>query len=140
MMHTIFKGMEGCIWYLDDVVIYAGDIEDVHQAIVQKVLQQYVEHRLPVNLRKSEFHVKETIFLVHVINGQEVKMDPFKLETMFKWPIPTKKKEVQGFLECGNYYRRFIVDNSTKASPLIDLTKDVPFTGGHTQEQAFDEL
>ena len=131
-MDTIFKDMEGCIWYLDDIVIYGSDTEAEYQAIVEKVLQQCVEHGLAVNLLKSEFYVKETIFLGHVINGQEVKMDPSKLETVFKWPIPTKKKEVQDFLDFANYYRRFIVNYSAKARPLIDLTKDVPFTCGHT--------
>ena len=55
-------------------------------------------------------------------------MDPSKLETMSKWPIPTKKKEVQVFLDFANYYRRFIINYSAKARPLIDLTKDVAFT------------
>ena len=58
-------------------------------------------------------------------------MDPSKLETMSKWPIPTKEKEVQAFLGFTNYYSRFIVNYSAKARPLIDLTKDVPFTWGH---------
>ena len=81
-----------------------------------------------------------TTFLGHVINGQEVKMDHSKLEAMSQWPIPTKKKEIQAFLGFTNYYRRSIVNYSAKARPLIDLTKDVPFTWGHTQQQAFDEL
>ena len=140
MLDAIFKHMEGCIWYLDDILIYGGDTEAEHQAIVEKVLQQCVEHGLAVDLLKSELYVKETIFLVHVINGQEVKMDPSKLETMSKWPIPTKKKEVQAFLGFANYYCRFIVNYSAKACPHIDLTKDVPFTWGHTQQQAFDNL
>ena len=77
---------------------------------------------------------------MRVINGQEVKMNPSKLETMSKWPIPTKKKEVQAFLGFANYYRRFIVNYSAKARPLMNLTKDVSFTCEHTQQQAFDKL
>ena len=132
--------MKGCMWYLVNILIYGSDTKAEHQAIVEKVLQQCVEHGLAVNLLKSQLHVKETIFLVHVINIQEVKMDPSKLETMSKWPIPTKKKEVQAFLAFANYYRRFIVNFSAKACPLIDLTKDVPFTCGHAQQQAFVKL
>ena len=103
IIDTIFKDMEACIWYLEDILIYAGDTEAEHQAIVEKVLQQCVEHGLAVNLLKSEFRVNETIFLGYVINGQEVKMDPPKLENMSKWPIPTKKKEVQALLDFANY-------------------------------------
>ena len=128
MMDTIFQDMEGCIWYLNDILIYGGDTEAEDQAIVEKVLPQCVEHGLAVNLLKSKFHVNKTIFLGHVIYCPEVKMDPSKLEAMSKWPIPTKKKEVQAFLGFANYYRQLIVNYSAKAHPLIDLTKDVPFT------------
>ena len=44
------------------------------------------------------------------------------------------------FLGFANYYHGFIINYSAKACPLIDLTKDVPFTYVHTQQQAFDEL
>ena len=67
-------------------------------------------------------------------------MDPAKLETMFKWPVPTKKKQVQAFLGFANYYRLFIGNYSAIARPLIDLTKDVQFSCGYQQQQAFEEL
>ena len=120
MMDTIFKDMEGCVWYLDNILIYSGDTIAEYQGIVKQVIQQCVEYGLAVNILKSEFHVKETIFLRHVSNGQDGKMDPAKLKTMSKWPIPTKKKEVQAFLGFANYYCRCIVNYSCKACPLID--------------------
>jgi len=128
MMDTIFKDMEGCIWYLNDILIYGGDSEEEHQQLVEQVLQQCIKHGLAVNLTKSEFHVQETLFLGHIINGQQVQMDPTKLEAMSKWPTPTKKKEVQAFLCFANYYRRFIANYSGKARPVIELTRDVPFS------------
>ena len=82
MMRTIFKDEEGCVWYIDDTLIYGGTTEAEHQAFVTKVLQQCVKHVLAVNLTKSEFHVHETIFLVHIVKGSQVQMDPAKLETM----------------------------------------------------------
>ena len=120
--------------------MYTGNTEAEHQAIVEKVLQQCVEHRLAVNLLKSKFQVKETIFLEYVINRQQVKMHPSKLEAMSKWHIHKKEKEVQTFLGFANYYHQFIFNYSTNAPPLIDLTKDVPFTWGQTQQQAFNKL
>ena len=84
MMDTIFKDMEGCVWYLVDILIYGGDTEEEHQKIVQEVLQLCIDHSLAVNLGQSEFHVPETIFLVHIINGQQLQMDPSKLETISK--------------------------------------------------------
>jgi len=94
MIDTIFKDMEGCIWCLDDILIYGGDLEEEHQQLVEQVLQQCIQHGFTVNLTKCEFHVQETLFLGHIINWQQVQMDPTKLEAMSKWPTPTKKKEV----------------------------------------------
>ena len=77
---------------------------------------------------------------MHVLNGQEVKMDTSNLESMSKWPIPMQKKEDQSFPGFANYYRGFIVNYCTKACPLIELTKDFPFSWGHIQQEAFDEV
>ena len=62
-MDTIFNDMEGCVWYLDDILIYGGDTEEEHQKMVEKALQLCIAHSLAGNLGKSEFHVHETIFL-----------------------------------------------------------------------------
>ena len=67
MMDAVFKDMEGCIWYLNDILIYGEETEAEHQRLVEQVLQRCVQHELAVNLSKSEFHVKETIFLGHVV-------------------------------------------------------------------------
>ena len=108
MIDEIFKDEEGCVWYLDDVLIYERETEAEHQAHVEKILQQCVNHVLAVNLTKSEFHLHETIFLCHIVNGSQVQMDQAKLETMSKWPVPTNKKLVLALLGFANSYRRFI--------------------------------
>ena len=140
MMDTIFKDEEVFVWYMDYILIYGGNTEAEHQAFVEKVLQQCVKQGLAVNLTKSEFHGHETIFLGHIVNGSQVQMHPAKRETMSKWQVPTKKKEFQALLGFANYYRQFIENYSANAHPLIDLTKDVTFSGGHQQQQAFPKL
>ena len=104
-MDIIFKVEEGCVWYMDYILIYGGQTEAEHRAYVEKILQQCVNHGLAVNLTKFEFHAHKTIFLRHIDNGSHVQMDAAKLETMSKWPVPTKKTEVQAFLDFVNYYR-----------------------------------
>ena len=128
MVDTICKHMEGGIQYVDNILVCNGNTKAEYKAIVKRVLQQCFEHVLAVNLLYCEFIVQETIFLRHVINGQEVEIDPSKLEMMFKQPIPTQKKEVQAFLGFANYYCQLIINYSAKASPFIKITKDVSFT------------
>ena len=132
--------MQRSTWQPVNILTYGGNTEAELQAIIEKVTQQYVEHGLAGNLHKSEFHVHETIFSGHVINGQEVNIDPSKLKTMSKWPIPMKKKEVHQILVFTTYYRRFIVNYCAKVRPLIDLTQDVSFTCGDTQLQAYNQV
>jgi len=97
--------MEGSIWCLEDILMYGGESEKKHQQLVEQVLEQCIKYGLVVNFTKSEFHVQETLFLEHIINGQQVQIDLTKLEAMSQWRTSTKKKEVQAFLDFANYYR-----------------------------------
>ena len=91
MIDAIFKDMEKCISYLNDILICGDNTKAELLAMVEIVLQQCVKHGLTVNLLNSEFHVKRSIFLLHVTNGQEGKMDLSKPKSWSKWLIPTKK-------------------------------------------------
>ena len=129
MMDTIFADLAelGVVWYIDDILIYGGKTEAEHQKIIEKVLAKCVEHGLAVNLSKSCFHQDEVTFLGHVINGHEIRIEPDKVETIKKWPIPTRKRKVQSFLGFANYYRNFIAGYSQKTKSLTKLTGNVPF-------------
>ena len=84
MIYTIFKDMKACIWYLFNILIYSSNTEAEHQAVLEKVLQEYVKHVLVDTLFQSKCHIHETMFLMHVIKGQEVKLDLSKHKTMSK--------------------------------------------------------
>ena len=68
MMDTIFMDEQSCAWYMYDILIYVAQTEAEHQAYLEKILEQCVNHGLAVNLTKSEFHVHETIFLSYIVN------------------------------------------------------------------------
>jgi len=53
-----------------------------------------MDHDLVVNLSKSEFHVKKTVFLRYVMNRSEVKMDGAKIKTIEEWAVLQKRKEL----------------------------------------------
>ena len=104
MMDEIFDGLDGVIWYLDDILIYRGSTEEEHQKIVEQVLKRCLDHSLAVNLEKSEFHKPKVDFRGHVVNGSEISMQAQKIDAILEWQTPTKKKEVQAFLGFANYY------------------------------------
>ena len=46
-----------------------------------------------------------------------------KVESISKWVIPTKVRDVQRFLGFVNFYRKFIQLFSSIATPFTELTK-----------------
>ena len=50
-------------------------------------------------------------------------MDPVKTSAKNTWESPKWVKDVQGFLEFANFYRRFIKDFTKLASFLTSLTR-----------------
>ena len=121
MMDEIFQGKEKVLWYLDDMLIHGGATEEEHQKYVKRILELFLEHEISVNLHKSEFHQKGTDFLGYRINGSDIKMQPTKVNAIQDWPTPTKKKQVQAFLDFANYYRRFIKNYSAKVDRTAPL-------------------
>ncbi|TYK21798.1 uncharacterized protein E5676_scaffold991G00020 [Cucumis melo var. makuwa] len=58
-----------------------------------------------------------------------------------EWPIPTNASEVRSFHGLASFYRRFVKDFSSIASPLTELVKKhVKFEWKEKQENAFNEL
>jgi RNase H-like domain found in reverse transcriptase len=89
----------------------------------------------------SVFMRKELDYLGHVISGEGISVDPSKIEEVKDWATPQDLKYLQSFLGQCNYYRRFVRNYSTIASPLSDLTKKaIPFKWGESQDKVFKEL
>ena len=51
-------------------------------------------------------------------------MDPAKVAGVTEWPVPTKRKELRGFLGFLNFYQCFIKDFASIAWPLNTLTSE----------------
>ena len=90
---------------------------------------------------KWEFHQTETEYLGFIVSQEGIKVDPIKTKAIQTWKTPTKKKEIQSFLEFCNFYRRFIEGFRKIAKPLYQLTeKDQKWEFGTKQQEAFNGL
>lgn len=68
-------------------------------------------------------------------------MDPAKVSAVAEWPVPVNRKKLQHFLGFANFYRRFIRNFSSIASPLHVLTSPhVPFEWNSKAANAFQGL
>ena len=134
--------------FMDDVAIGTrpdptGQLsdEEYHIKCVKEILKVFRENHLFLKAEKCIFLQRSIKYLGFIISGENISMDPVKVEGVRDWPIPTKLKELRSFLGFCNFYRRFIRDYSQIARPLNDLTKnDTPFTWDEPQQAAFKKL
>ncbi|CAI5678294.1 unnamed protein product [Oreochromis niloticus] len=101
------------------------------------------EQKAGLRLHPKKCHLfrKETTFLGHVVSGAGVSTDPAKVAAVKDWPIPGNPAELRSFLGLASYYRRFVKDFATIASPLHQLTqKGREFRWSEDCAVAFDRL
>ena len=142
LMDQVLLGLQGTelFVYLDDIVIYAKDLED-HGKKVRCLLKPLKEANLSLQTEKCEFLFKEIAYLGHIITDKGVKPDPKKIEAVQNFPRPKTPRNMKQFLGLAGYYRRFIKDFSARAKPLSNLLKkEVLFKWGPEEEKSLKDL
>ncbi len=82
----------------------------------------------------------ETEYLGVIISENSIHMDPVKIAGIAKWPMPTKKRELQSFLGFTNFYQKFIKNYLKVVKVLTALTRLAPWKWTSVQDEAFAEL
>ena len=142
LMNSVLTGLQGlrCLIYLDDIVIFARDLQD-HTVKLREIFDRLQKYHLKIKPSKCEFLRKEVVYLGHRISEQGVQPDENKMEAVLKFPIPKCPKDIKSFLGLVGYYRKFIKDFSKKALPLTSLLKkNVIFKWSVVQQDAFETL
>jgi len=126
--------------YLDDILVFLKSPQE-HVVHVRQVLQRLLKNHLFVKAEKCKFHSTTVSFLGFVINAGDIRMDSAKTRAVTNWPVPVTRKELQRFLGFANFYRRFIRNYSSVATPLTSLkSKLVPFRWSSAAAESFSEL
>ena len=129
-----------CVGILDDVIVYSEDPAK-HVGHVRTILQILRKHKLYAKIQKCEFNRPEMTFVGYLVSQAGIGMDPAKVSAILDWLVPCSVKEVQSFLGFANFYRKFIRDYSSLATPLTTLTrKSVKFTWSAAAGAAFHSL
>ena len=126
--------------YFDDILIYNKSFDE-HVKHIRQVLDELRKEKLFANLEKCSFCTDHVVFLGFVVSAKGIEVDESKVQAMKDWPAPTNVSQVRSFHGLAGFYRRFVRDFSTIASPFNELTKKgVEFKWGNSQEDAFQEL
>uniref|UniRef100_A0A3Q3NHK6 Gypsy retrotransposon integrase-like protein 1 n=1 Tax=Mastacembelus armatus TaxID=205130 RepID=A0A3Q3NHK6_9TELE len=129
-----------CVVYLDDLLIHAKDFEQA-VANVREVMTAIRGAGLRLNPAKCNLLARQTHFLGHVVSERGVATNPEKVVAVGDWPPPTNISELRSFLGLASYYRRFVKDFATIASPLHHLTdKGRRFEWSEDCAAAFQQL
>ncbi|GBG86963.1 hypothetical protein CBR_g44417 [Chara braunii] len=125
---------------LDDILIISKSIEE-HAQHIEIVLSLLRQHKYKVNLEKCEFGRTKILYLGHEVSAEGIRSEDAKVASIRDWPRPQTVTEVRSFLGMCGYYRNFVKNYSTVASPLTDLTRlDTPWDWSDECEGAFKRL
>jgi len=134
------KVVFSCLVYLDDIIVFSRNLED-HLEWLEKLFQKL--RAANFKLKPSKCHLLQTQvkFLGYTVSQRGVGTDPDKISAVRDWPGPNNLRQCRAFVVLCQYYRRFVRDFSTIATPLYNLTKKgVGFACTEECHTAFDSL
>jgi hypothetical protein len=121
------------------ILIYSSSWSE-HLRHIILVLAKLQEHHLFVKRPKCSFGERSVAYLGHVISTEGVAMDEQKVRAVLDWPLPCSVHTVRAFLGLVGYYRCFIKNYGTIATPLTTLLKKDAFKWSAEAKEAFQAL
>ncbi|XP_055307067.1 uncharacterized protein K02A2.6-like [Sitodiplosis mosellana] len=140
IMEQILQGCDGCLNYMDDVIVFAPT-KELHDSRLQKVLERLNEYNVTLNKEKCVFGVSEIIFLGHRLSPDGIKPTHDKILAIKQFREPHSTEETRSYLGLVNYLGKFIPNLATVSEPLRMLIKnDAVFEWNAEQQEAFEIL
>ncbi|XP_069181863.1 uncharacterized protein [Procambarus clarkii] len=140
LMGIVLRDVENTLVYIDDVLIYDVNWQD-HLRHIEDFFQAMLQSGLVVNLHKSEFARSSVIFLGHKVGGGWIEPKASKIEAIVQYPTPATRKDILRFLGMAGFYRKFVPNFSSIATPLTNLLKKgVKLLWNENCQEAFESL
>ena len=122
MMRKLLYDIDGADNYVDDIIIHTNTWTE-HVLVLDKVFHRLSEAGVTVKPSKCYLGYSTIDFVGHRIGKGEIRTQADKVDKVKNATIPTTVTQVKSFLGLTGYYRKFIYNYATIATPLTDLTK-----------------
>ena len=123
--------------YVNDMIVKSKDRES-HTINLRKFFKRIKEFRLRLNLQMCTFRVTAGEFIIFLVSGRRIKVDPSKIKVILEMPPPRSEKEIKGFLGRLQYISRFITKLASTCEPIFKLLrKNEPHTWNDECQKAF---
>ena len=122
MMRKLLYDVDGADNYVDDIIIYTNTWAE-HVLVLGKVFHRLSKAGITVKPSKCYLGYATIDFVGHRIGKGEIRTQSDKVDKVKHATIPTNVTQVRSFLGLTGYYRKFIYNYATIATPLTDLTK-----------------
>ena len=122
LMRIILSNLPKVDSFVDDMWIFTETWRD-HMTSLRQVLDRFRSAKLTTKPSKCMIGYDSIECLGHNIVGQTVRLQEDKIQAIRDAPRPSTKRQIKSFLGLAGFYRRFIPNFSSIASPLTDLTK-----------------
>lgn len=140
IMEQILAGCQGCFNYVDDIIVYGENIEQLNMR-VDKVLKACKDYNVVLNEDKCIYGVNELEFLGHKLTAYGVMPSEDKVAAIKNFRQPSSVEEVRSFLGLVNFVGKFIPNLATITEPLRLLTKkNTAFIWSQEHEFSFQKL
>jgi len=142
LMRILFSDVANVETFVDDILIHTDNWQD-HIITLECVLAILKDAGLTARPCKTEIGKSSIEYLGHCVGSGTSSTTGDKIKRVLNMAVPRTKKEVRSFLGLTGYYRQYIADYATIASPLTDLTrKSVPnkVSWEICHQDAFDRL
>ena len=122
MMDSVLGECYDCsATYIDDIIVFSEDWAS-HLVDLRKVLGVLGKHGLTAKPVKCSWGSSYVQYLGHMIGGGKMVVPSMRAKAMAEYKRPVTKKDMQSFLGCTNYYRKFVKDYCRYSAPLHAAT------------------
>lgn len=98
LMEQILAGCDGCMNFIDDIVIY-GSTQEQHNTRLNKVLKTLQDWGVTLNKKKCVMGANEILFLGHQLSADGIRPTHDKVHAIKQFRPPQNSDEIRSFLD-----------------------------------------